>query len=396
MKRAILSACLFLAVAAVSARAAEPKPEAKKVEPRPAAAGQTPKEASAAKEPPAEAAEPVIPERKLVFEETDAKHPMKLFAADAKLLEQRYVAVFRITADARGPMPTALSGNLGHVYQSPTFDAPVHWFGNLVKNTPKERLPSREVVSILAKDGRWHVTHRRLDDRDTPDGFLVVEFNVLGPTPEVVKELVAGVFQLYDYGLSYPIQKEYLRLAQEADEILPKLRAELKKANAELATQEGQLEPYQEYEDITAESLADLMTQRRLLLVDLAGVEARIEACTKILSRRPPMTVDRMDRIEMIKISAEIELVGLRARKDYIDHVVEKGRERLALSVKARVTKSRVGNESRRVSKVESSLEGYRSQRKRFEPFAIEGDKITIHPIAWGSPEDGDPRWWKR
>ena len=392
MKRAILSACLLLAVAAVCARAAEPKPEAKKVEPRPAAPAQTPKEASTSEKAAAEVTEPVIPERKLVFEETDAKHPMKLFEADAKLLQQRYVAVFRITADAS---PGSLSGKLAQVYQSAIFNDPARSFGNLVENTSQERLPSREVVSMLAKDGRWHVTHRRLDDRDTPDGFLVVEINVLGPTPEVVKELVAGILQLYDYGLSYRIQKEYLRLAQEAEKVFPELRAELKKADAELATLEGQLEPYQEYEDITAESLADLMTQRRLLLVDLAGVEARIGACSMILSGSP-MNVDRTMRVETIKVSAEIELVGLRARKDYIDHVVEKGRERLALSGKVRVAKSRVGIESRRVSKVESSLEGYRLQRKRFEPFAIEGEKITIHPIAWGSPEDGDSRWWER
>ena len=393
MKRAILSACLLLAVAAVCARAAEPKPEAKKVEPRPAAPAQTPKEASTSEKAAAEVTEPVIPERKLVFEETDAKHPMKLFEADAKLLQQRYVAVFRITADAS---PGSLSGKLAQVYQSAIFNDPARSFGNLVENTSQERLPSREVVSMLAKDGRWHVTHRTLDDRDTPRGFFVVEINVLGPTPEVVKELAAGIFQLYDYGLSYPIQEEYLRRAQEAERMLPEFLAELKKADAELATQEERLEPYEEYEDITAESLADLMTQRRLLLVDLAGVEARIDACTKILSRRPPMTVDRMDRIEMIKISAEIELVGLHAREGYIDHVVEKGRDRLALWAKAKAARSRVAEPSRRVSKVESSLEEYRSQRKRFEPFAIEGDKITIHPIAWGSPEDGDSRWWER
>ncbi|HUT90694.1 MAG TPA: hypothetical protein VMY37_14420 [Thermoguttaceae bacterium] len=392
MKRALLFACLLFAVAAVSARAAEPKPEAKKVEPQSAAPGQTSKEASAAEEPPAEVTGPVIPERKLVFEETDAKHPMKLFEADAKLLEQRYVAVFRITVDARGPRSS--SGNLGGVYVG-AVASPGHWFGNLVEKTPKERLPSREVVSILTQNAGRHVLSRTFDDHDAPDGFRVVEFNVLGPTPELVKELVAAILQLYDYGLSYPIQHEYLRLAQQGETLLADLCPELKKADAELAQQKKQLEPYREYEDITEQSLADLMTQRRLLLVDLAGVEARIGACSKILSG-PPMNVDRTSRVETIKVSAEIELVGLRARKDYIDHVVEKGRQRQELSAKVEPARKRVDELSSRVSRAGSSLEEYRAQRKRFEPFALESDKITIHPIAWGSPEDGDSRWWER
>jgi len=405
MKRAMFMPCVLLGMAAISARAAEPKPEAKKVEPQPAAVAEAPKEAPAAEKAPAEVTEPVIPERKLVFEEADVELPMKLFEADAKLLEQHYVAVFRITADARGPR--SLPGNLDSVYQSAIFRAPGPSFGNVMENTPKERLPSRELVSILTHNARRHVMSRMLDDEEAPDGFRVVEFKVLGPTPEAVTELVVAILQLYDYGLSYPIQRESLRLVQQGEAVLAELRPELKKAEAELARQEEQLEPYREYEDITKESLADLMTQRRLLLVDLAGVEARIAECQKNL--HDPRTSAWKEQVETIMIAAQIELVGLRARKEYIDHVVEKGRERLALSSDVFQAKAKRSTLGVRVSRIEDDVEANRSQRKRFEPFPIEGGKITIHPVRWYSPDDyprspGDnsrssdnnPRWWLR
>ena len=60
---------------------------------------------------PPEPTDPVIPKRKLVFEQSDRKYPVKLISTDAKLLEQRYVAVFRIFADGSGP--TELRGKKG-------------------------------------------------------------------------------------------------------------------------------------------------------------------------------------------------------------------------------------------------------------------------------------------
>ena len=252
MKRAILIPALFVGLLAIRANAGEPKP---KVQPEPQPPSQekedkTAAEGAASDKPLPEPTEPVVPKRELVFEESDRKYPVKLISTDAKLLEQRYAAVFRIFADGTGPK--AAKGDLASLYHAATFGgAPPDWFGNLAGNVPKQRLPSKDVLSILTKDALRYVTRRAGNLRGGPDDLGDIEFIVRAPTPELVKELVTGMFQLYDYGLSYPIQEGYLDLLRDYERELPGARTRLKQANEELAELERQLGAYQEYEDIT-------------------------------------------------------------------------------------------------------------------------------------------------
>ena len=86
------------------------------------------------------------------------------------------------------------------------------------------------------------------------------------------------------------------------------------------------MEDLKGFEDITAEAFANFTTQQRLISVNVAGINARIEACNKIL-RRDALSPARIEQVETVKTSAEIELVGLAAKKAALEEIVTKGRK---------------------------------------------------------------------
>lgn len=389
MKRAILP-CLLTALLTIPVRAAQPPPEVQP-ESQPASPAGAADEGAVSAETPPYVTEPVLPKRDLVFGEQSEPLEMTLFAADPKLLEQRYVAVFRLLFPfPSGKGYSALSNDIEDLYEASIVLSPRsrEAFEEVVGGVPPGRLPSADIVSALTAEAGRHLQRSGGTDFATESlRYFIVDYKVLAPTAERARELTEGLLSLYDHGLSYPIQQSFLRLRQERERLLPEKRAELEKARQGAADVQEQLKRLDEFADLGEQALTNLTTQRRLIAVDLAGVQARIDACSEILATAK--TAGYASQVEILQVTAQIELVGLKAKESYINAIVEKGRERQELSHKGRAAQMIVRRSEDRVSSVEASMAEYEAERKRFMPFRVEGGRIAVHAIRWQPAAEG-------
>jgi hypothetical protein len=395
MKRAMFVACLATAVAAYHLVGAEPE---KKAEPQPASPSETPQQAKlseqspAPEQQPADVTEPVIPKRELVFEEKEEPFEMALFAADPEVLQQRFVAIVRLDAEQTiQTNPLVRSKTMDRMPQRLSRSSRDYGglFRFMAQNAPHDRLPSPDLVESLTDRSSLHV--RAVPNEEGYGGSNMestMSFVVLAPTRERAKELTRAAITLFDYGLSYPIQREFLIRKRPQLEYQATSRASLREIEAEAAGYEKQLEASSEYEDVTQEALNGLITQQRLISVDLAGVRARIAACTKILTGRDQLRPSQVEQVEQIKITAEIELAGLEARKAAIDQIVGKAADRRELSEKLAAARARAEVAEKRIDSAQISINLFESERHRYEPLTIEGGVIPIHPIKWISAEE--------
>ena len=390
MKRAVVACLVLVALMAIHGFAGEPAAESKagpKDKASPKATAETPK--------------PVIPERKLTFDVSEEEQPMAFDVADPKLLEQRYVATFQLVGPGRprvyafGPFaPEPINDYSRAVVRHKTL-----FFGgkpseavlkSALDEMPKGRLPSKEVVSLLRMAGSPCLRRSLIRfDAGTEDQKYLSQFTILAPSPERAKELVQGVLSLYDFGGFYPLQRAALAVKGAYQKRLTEQRANLKEAGDALATLEKQLKDLKEFEDITQEALVNFITQQRLISVDMRGVKARINACNKILatgmSRR--LAPSRVEQLETLKIAAEIELVGLAARKEALEDIVKKGRERKEVSAKRVQALNRVGALEREVSRILEGITHYEAELKKCAPYPVQDGKVVIRRIKWVPPE---------
>ena len=387
MKRATLIGVALVTLTAIHALAAEPAAESKAV----------PKEKPSAKTP-IDASEPLIPKRELTFEVSEEEITRPLSAPDPGLLEQRYVAIFRSESySQRRRSPNSGYGmdpKLRFLHREVFSTGPQFGrvFHNVLDNIPQERMPAKDILDVLsaylAPSRSAYYSHRVLQSGDPYDRKYYDYFELMAPTPQRAEELARGLLSLYDEGLFHPIQREILRLKRDSEQRLLGYRAALKEAEKELAVYEKLLEPLKEYEDISEETLVHFTTQMRLISVDLAGIRARIAACNKILrgTARSP-NPSRWERIETVKITAEIEMVGAEARKAAIEEIVTKGKQQVELVGKVEAGSKKVSSRKSSVSSQERRIAELEAEKKNFMPFPIQDGKITIHPIKWVPPE---------
>jgi hypothetical protein len=138
-----------------------------------------------------------------------------------------------------------------------------------------------------------------------------------------------------------------------------------------------------EFEPISAETIADLKTQQRVIAVDLAGVTARVEACAAILKRGDVRSDRTTEQVESIKIAAEIELVGLTARMKAMDKIVQQGTKREHLVAQLRQVDSTTRGLQAEIRRKTSLINQLESARKNANPLPIPDNRIVIRPIKW-------------
>ena len=322
-----------------------------------------------------------------------------------KLLRQRYLAVFEISFEFPKESESVADGTGGVIRrvtdeQTTMFNGlsrrPSDWFQSLVDSTPKERLPAEDVQSVFTKDfdlrvGRAitqkspvsrtvvydpaTVTHEKIRGK-----VLSVQFKVLAPSEERARELVGAMVSLFDYGYSTPAHGRYLSEKEVTETTIPQIRADLKQAQDELTRATKTLDELNEFADIGEAMLMDLAAQKRMIAVDMAGINARIGACQELLAK--PGSVNRRERLETVKITAEVELVGLEARRAMIESLMDKGQQRVKVVTKANAAKTRLSWPERRLKEAESALAEYQTaidQRMAFGKVS----KVLIYPIRW-------------
>jgi hypothetical protein len=347
--------------------------------------------------------EPVIPERKLQFEESEEPWPLRIKGeslADPKTLDLKYVAIVRLAVPRvdthdffRGRMPRDQRDFFRVKRLSPQYAVPrlggQDTLLSFIREMPEERVPAKDVVSEFDQSFP-HVRSERVIDRDEA-GFEYEHmlFEVRAPSIKRAEELTHGLFAILDHGLCYSNQQYCLRARQTPDRELAELRAEVNRRQEELTQLEKEREALDEFKDLDQTALGALKAQRRLVAVDMAGAQAQIDACHRILGELRAGTMrlgmklsTAVEQVETLKIEAEIDLVGLTARKEAIDQLVEKAQARLDLGKKVSGASRTIGFRQRSVSSIEETLLKYEAALKANEPFPVRG-KITIHPIQW-------------
>ena len=398
MRRRVLAYCLLVGMAPVLVQAAEPAPNS-----------QPGSEQKAPAEPPADVAQPEVPERELVFEVSEEPYPSYLsavWARDPKWLEMRYVAIIRLAAPNLNTVVGGAQGGIirgrllvfsnGTVFDAfaqdrqdrfhlglwPQWKAGERWLQPMVEHMPEERRPSKELLF-------------ELQHTSTPDvwntGAETPVLHVRARTAERAKELAPQMLSILDWGLWRPNQEKCVEAKKPHEKELAELRAADEERKGEVAQLEKELEALEAYEDLNKEALSGLTTQQRLIDVDLAGVKAQIEACSRILKEYQALRPDiyrnarvlgRVDAVETLKVTAEIELVGLTARKAAIGEIVGKGQARYSLSRKVSSLQLTQRRQHSEITKVEQIITQYEELRKANMPFPLEG-KVVIHPIRW-------------
>lgn len=426
MKRVLLGVCVVIGLAVTSARAADPDPQSES----PSADKKTTTAA-------AEVAQPVIAQRELKFDVSDEQHPLPLAVAGPykleQLLDNKYVARFTLVstmapdyydprdrswtftsphfdgsmagrADDSTKGSTAASLNRLHERLFST-GGPLYpqTFKELLGRMPPERRPSEDVARLLTTTPSLHVKRSPTSEGLEPgpggerprgphgEPIWHCNYEVRAPTAEVGRELVEGLLTLSDYGLFLPFQQECLRGKRAFEEDAAKARADLKQILADQAACVKELDGLEGYKDVGNEAVAKFTAQIRLISVDMAGVQARLDACDKILAARPDRpNPARTYHVETLKITAEIELVGLVARKASLEEIAKKGQRRNEL-VRREISLARsVSSKQRRVADAEKGIAHYKAQRLRVVPYTVKDGKVTIRRIKWESSEKPD------
>jgi hypothetical protein len=178
----------------------------------------------------------------------------------------------------------------------------------------------------------------------------------------------------------------YCNIQQKAADLSPQLdeaRKRLAEAKEKFTALEREFEPLKGFEDITAQSIVNLISQQRMVEVDLAGINARIATCNKLLTDRQGMPASRIEQVETVKISAEIELVGLAARKEAIGRLVANGRRRIELADKIGKAGGEVVQRQNRLNECEVPVQAAKTARQQKLPFAQVQGKILIRRAKW-------------
>lgn len=394
MKRTIQTWTLFVALAGTSAVAQVPPAQA------PGAPDEKTRDATAA-----EADMPTIPERELTFDVSEEAAKVfidpQALVSNTNLQQLRYVArVDLYVSDS----PASESGG-GTRYKAfkrlfPT--APME-LDKLAADLPKQHHLPEDLLAELLAQGRY-LTSRSEWPESAKSMMEVIQnksftFEVLAPTAERAKELSHGMLALLDYGFYRPEHQALLRELKQYEKELAEWRAKLTPMDAGVEKLEEELKRLDEYNDIDAELLRSLITQQRLIAVDLAGVTARLEACAELLGQTQPSP--KRDVVEGLKVTAEIELVGLTAKKSTVGAIVKAATARRDTLKRLSDLRTSRLHASRAVEGCEQTIEKLQTAIEISEPPVVKGD-VTIRRIEWDSkagtgrlrPPGSVKPWW--
>ena len=243
---------------------------------------------------------------------------------------------------------------------------------------PEEHRPPKGLADALA------LPFLAVIQKGEEDHHMLITYRLFAPTPERAEQLVETLLCFYNYGLACPMQAAFLHEKNMKNEELAEYRAELKKAEATADECDREFKRLKDYEDVTAETLSSFRRQQREVEVDMAGIEARIGACKKVLERREKLSTTLIEHVETVKITAEIELVGLEARQRAISRIIAGGEGYLALQQKrimnmgsaARLRSSAIPGTEHEIQNCVSQLEAWRK-------CPVKDGKVLIRPVKF-------------
>jgi hypothetical protein len=381
---------------------------------RSAPAAEEPKPDQLAQEPPVKVSETSVTkvgaDRELVFEEGDPRFkfvmhfdpnrelPRQRFAAQVQLtfkhprlqpgIPPEIIRVHPLTSSLTPPEILELfqwGGGMGLGGPSQP-----EWFRERVERIPEDSRPAADIVEELAlsRDG-WTTSmavrnHSPMGMGGTPadakDAQAVLVITVLAADRERLEEMIRAVILVIDEGFSTSCHEAYVATEKRVQKWSEEQTQALRKHVQQHAAMQKEWDQLSSYDDLTSDSLATLVAHKRIIAVDLAGVEARLETCRKILValRHNPKAA----QVETVRIEAEIELAGLTAKHEAIDEIITAGRRRSDLSKALGRGSREFGTLERNQERAASVLDEYHRAVAGNWAYAEVG-RVTVSDIRW-------------
>lgn len=362
-------------------------------------------------------------EREIAFELSEEPLELKLFRADPELLKQQFAAVVEVFVpshtDRRVPdrlselavfQGQSLLHIAGFQLQAGRRPKPANFFQHLAEEIGATKEAADEERAFLLSDAvnEGYVTLRLshlLDGANSNGGYY--SFTILSPSQDQARERAEALIRLLDGAIAVPLQQELRRQRQQQEETIDSLRKQLAEA------QDAAEQTEEEYQKVAGtavghEELSQLKTERRLLDVELAGIRARIETAEEILAKLrkpqggargnyggggrgdyggdiPPSPADaRILKVEDLKITAEIDLAGLAARRKVLDQLIEDGIKRADLNSRRFAQSNAVRELQDRLDKEQRGFGGLQDVMERYSKlYSLKNDKVVIRPIKW-------------
>ncbi len=250
----------------------------------------------------------------------------------------------------------------------------------LAKHAPPKHLPSEETLTSLFTHGRVFISRCVAQDSRLMQSASV-SILVFADNSQEAASLCRGVVQLYDYGLSYVVQQQLIPQLVPLHEAIGQAERKIEQAREKIKELKQVLDRSDLWRD---ESRAELRARAREIAVDMAAAKARIAECNRMLSRDDIKAHPVGRQVESLKVTAEIELVGLAAKHDVTARLIAKSDaeyevrlefDRLKQSLESTLLK---GPQWRT-----RQLGHFGTIIRSYQPFPVSDSQIPIHPVQW-------------
>lgn len=353
--------------------------------------------------------------------ETGAAQQTRLFRADPKLLENKFGATLVLLPSGLNPadedsiqrheklryidnswsrkFPATLqrlaefdnvflfSPDVFQARHSGTESTPITKLGQyhalLVEQCPPDQRPESRLTDFLTSPDCDRDVMRRSNLRQPGMRLRHAEwtYTVFAPTAEEAQARAGAIIRLYDCGLSRPMQRYLLTEGRKSLESARMGYQELARQDQAIRAAEEQAANPTE---ITAEIFSQLKSQKVLLAVELAGLDARIKACNAMLKDDVRVVVTHIrESINDMKVKAEVDLAGTKEKLDRINGFIAEANESYALQSRIAQLKAARQTLQSQIKKDESRAEAYARLVSLYAPLQLKDEKITISPVEW-------------
>lgn len=324
--------------------------------------------------------------------ETGPTQRTKLFRADPKLFERKFVAKLKVvplseraynplTGDPRrsSDFPVEMR-QLVQIFESgQSFGAggakpPNETFTALSARCPEGQRPEELTSFLKSAESSGDV----MIGLKNPNGEW--ECVVYAPTADEATARAAAILRLYDCGASRPLQRFFLA---EAQRCLASSRAacdDFTKLSGEITAEEEKIAKPSE---VNVDILNQLKAQRVMVAVELAGLNARVKACDSMLNEPKRLEVSALQSISDMKVKAEIERIGTKEKLDQINAFIAEGDRREGIQKNLDQLSLKLTGAAQRAANATRAAETYASLVDYHAPRELEGNKIVVTPIEW-------------
>jgi hypothetical protein len=362
-----------------------------------------------------------VPKREYQVKVESTPVRTRLFRADPKLLENKFVATFTVLAAGVDPADKrsvqqfrdrqTANDNLQRSYPD-KLRALIIWsdgehlfhqsgsyshrdqlslhehFKLLVESSPPELLPAERAVAYLTSaecDRDVSRTDMDQNRRETSgpsrdEDLGPWQYKLYAPTREEAEVRVAAILRLLDAGLSRPMQFYLLTKGREALPGGREAQAALAAAKESIRAEEEKLAKPSE---ISADILTQLKAQKVMVAVELAGLIARVKACDDMLKDPKRLEISTLQSISDMKVKAEIERVGIKEKLDQINRFITEGDGREAANARLATLQNEVRRQQLALQHANSMAEACANVIELYAPLQVMGNQVTISPIEW-------------